>query len=385
MEQLTEPRQLRALNILSQGEAIKKVKLGLWNVASQTGVGKYDVTRPNRKWKCSCPDFENRQLPCKHIYAVQFSLKLKGSVKEDAKAEDITIDEERPQFCPSCGSYEIIKRGKRKTKFGANQIFGCKDCGHRFSPDKGFKHMKHSPEVITLTLDLFFKGLSLRKICDHLKQFHSISVNPTTPMRWIKKYLHLLAGYAEKHKADVGKNWHSDEMTIFIKKEGEKKYYEWIWNIMDADTRFLLACRVSKSRLVPDARVPLQDAKYRAKQRPDAIVTDGLQSYNKAIPAEFYDRHAMVKNPHVRYATFQDKLNNNIVERLNGSVRERMKVMRSMDSVRGAVDFTDFYRVYYNYLRPHQGIGGLTPAQLAKLPLDLSGNRWLKMIEKTVK
>ena len=40
---------------------------------------------------------------------------------------------------------------------------------------------------------------------------------------WIKKYLKLLAKYSEKYKADVGNIWHSDETTVFIKKEGEKK------------------------------------------------------------------------------------------------------------------------------------------------------------------
>jgi len=37
-------------------------------------------------------------------------------------------------------------------------------------------------------------------------------------------------------------------------------------------------------------------------------------------------------------------------------------------------------QVYYNYIRPHQGIFGLTPAQMANIPIDLTGNRWEKMI-----
>lgn len=49
-------------------------------------------------------------------------------------------------------------------------------------------------------------------------------------------------------------------MTCFIKKEGEKKYYEWIWNIMDMDakTSYLLACQVTEKRFVNDARKPLK-------------------------------------------------------------------------------------------------------------------------------
>ena len=148
--------------------------------------------------------------------------------------------------------------------------------------------MKNEPKAITLSMDLYFKGVSYRKICDHLKQFYNLEVSQTTPMRWIQKYLKILSEYAEQYKADVGNIWHSDEMTVFIKKEGEKRYHEWIWNLMDADTRFLLACRVTKTRFVEDAKKPLKDAKERAGKRPDATVTDGLQAYQTAIPNEFY-------------------------------------------------------------------------------------------------
>ena len=121
--------------------------------------------------------------------------------------------------------------------------------------------MKNSPKTITLTLDLYFKGVSLRKIADHLKQFENTTVNQATILRWIRKYLKLLGGYAEKYKVEVGNIWHSDETTVFIKKEGEKKYYQWIWNVMDAKTRYLLACQVTETRFVKDARIPLAKAK----------------------------------------------------------------------------------------------------------------------------
>jgi putative transposase len=239
--------------------------------------------------------------------------------------------------------------------------------------------MKFSPKVITLTLDLYFKGVSQRKIADHLKQFEEISVTQPTILSWIKKYLKLLAKYSEKYKADVGNIWHSDETTVFIKKEGEKKYYQWIWNVMDAKTRYLLACQVTESRFTADARKPLQKAKEVAMNGPDAVVTDGLQAYNEAIRAEFYGL-GRIQNPHVRLKDFETKPNNNILERLNGTFRERTKVMRSLDSVMGADEFAAGMQTYYNYIRPHMGINGMTPAQMANIPINLIGNRWETMI-----
>ena len=204
-------------------------------------------------------------------------------------------------------------------------------------------------------------------------------------MRWIKKYIKLLGKYAEKYEAEVGNIWHSDETTVFIKKEGEKKCYEWLWNIMDAKTRYLLACQITETRFVNDARKPLQKAKETANRRPDAIVTDGLPAYQKAIKAEFYDITAQIQNPHIRLKDFETHPNNNILERLNGTFRERTKVMRSLDSLTSAQDFAAGMQTYYNYIRPHQGIGGLTPAQMANIPINLMGNRWETMIGLAVK
>ena len=49
---------------------ITKNKLG-YSVPSQSGKGKYVVNVDGDPF-CSCPDFELRQQPCKHIYSVEF-------------------------------------------------------------------------------------------------------------------------------------------------------------------------------------------------------------------------------------------------------------------------------------------------------------------------
>ena len=36
-------------------------------------------------------------------------------------------------------------------------------------------------------------------------------------------------------------------------------------------------------------------------------------------------------------------------------------------------------QTYCNYIRSHQGIGGLTPAEMAGIQIDLTGNRSMTM------
>ena len=81
-----------------------------------------------------------------------------------------------------------------------------------------------------------------------------------------------------------------------------------------------------------------------------------------------------------RLKDLETKPNNNIFERLNETFRERTKVMRSFDSGIGVEEFANGMQTYYNSIRPHQGIGGMVPAQMANIPINLVGNRWETMI-----
>jgi len=74
--------------------------------------------------------------------------------------------------------------------------------------------------------------------------------------------------------------------------------------------------------------------------------------------------------------------NNNKMERLNGEFRDREKVMRGVkkeDSV-----MFDGYQIYHNYIRPHMGLNGKTPAE--KCGIDIKGNnKWITLIQNSVK
>ncbi len=62
-------RQQRGMAIAAR-VSIEKNRLG-YKVPSQSGNGSYVVNTDGDPF-CTCPDFERRQQPCKHIYAVEF-------------------------------------------------------------------------------------------------------------------------------------------------------------------------------------------------------------------------------------------------------------------------------------------------------------------------
>jgi transposase-like protein len=94
------------------------------------------------------------------------------------------------------------------------------------------------------------------------------------------------------------------------------------------------------------ARKVLAQASTLLKTRPTAIITNGLRAYQDAKPKKFYT----LKGPrtqHVRIPNIKDRSNNNMVERLHGTIRQRNKVMRGLDDVETAQTMMDGLRVYY--------------------------------------
>ena len=42
--------------------------------------------------------------------------------------------------------------------------------------------------------------------------------------------------------------------------------------------------------------------------------------------------------------------------------------------------FSDGFRTYYNFIKQHQGLNGMTPSQVADIDLNLGRNRWLSLL-----
>ena len=75
-------------------------------------------------------------------------------------------------------------------------------------------------------------------------------------------------------------------------------------------------------------------------------------------------------------------MNNNKQERFNGEFRDREKVMRGIkkdDSV-----IFDGYQLFHNYLRPHMGLKGKTPAQVCGIEIK-GDNKWVTVIQDASK
>lgn len=368
---------------------IRSLGFGSYEVRSQkTHKWQYIVSKQDQgAWNCTCPDFELRLRFCKHIYSViQFYILERKVLPRKPRLEGKNTNS--PLVCPRCKSASIVRAGLRRTKVGFTQRYGCKDCHLRFIPPTAFLKLKSTPQVVTASLDLYFKGCSLHAIKDHLDQFYGVKVSHVAVLKWIRKYTRLMGEFADQLTPEAFGIWHVDEMMVKIRRTRpmslgnppKKEHYAWLWNLMDRQTRFLLASQIHKSRGTWNARRVFDTAKSIVRTTPVAVVHDGLTSYDDAFVKEFYTNTGpQVTNIRSVGATKEGV--NQLVERMNGTIRDRESVMRGMHSDQSAQSLMEGNRLYYNFLRPHRALGGKTPAQAAGIELGLEGNRWSSLID----
>lgn len=109
-------------------------------------------------------------------------------------------------------------------------------------------------------------------------------------------------------------------------------------------------------------------------------MTDGLGSYASAFDQTF----AKNQTRHIRKLRFIDKANNNMVERLHGTIKERTRTMRGLDDSESAGNVVDGLRLAYNFIRPHSPLNERTPTEAAGLPSLREANRWKSLIQNSV-
>jgi len=280
--------------------------------------------------------------------------------------------------CDHCKSHNVVQNGKRKNKSGTINRYLCKDCGHRFTDEQGFQKRRSEPEKIALALDLYFRGLSVRKVAEHFQQVHCLDVSHMTVYRWLEHYGRLASEWMIKQPVHAGERWHIDETMVNV--NGKMMY---LWNVLDGETRFLLATHISENRSIMNARIPMKKAKQQTPERPKQVFTDGMQTYHKAVGREFGKNHGDPSGywtPHVRVPSIRAPLSNNKIERFHGSEKERIKVMRAFDQNDGCGNIMEGFRVHYNLIRNHQALS-ITPGEAAGLP-RIDGFRWLEILKK---
>jgi len=276
--------------------------------------------------------------------------------------------------CRFCDSNDLSKHGKYKDI----QNYICKSCGRKFSEIDTFPNMKFPKELIVKAITYYYNGMSLKNICQTFDDIDKIYVSKVTIWNWVIKYSKMANNYVLSLKPELSKIWIADETVI---KVWGKQY--WFWDIIDTDTRFLIASHLSKVRTTKDAVKLFRMAKLRSKTRPKTVRTDRLNVYTKAFNKVFFSNRRENRVEHLLSMGFGSKTNINLVERFHGTLKQRTKIMRDLKSRKSARIILDGFVTHYNFFLEHEYLDGKTPAQAGGVGEGI--DNWGDLIDLAIK
>jgi putative transposase len=260
--------------------------------------------------------------------------------------------------CKHCQSTKTRKYGF----VDGVQTYFCNDCRRKFKVDDRLFKMKTPHYQVSSALDDYFKGDSINEIRDHISTRYEVPPpSSKTVYGWITKYTKEAVEQYKDCRPQIGDTYVGDETVL---KVAGKKY--WCIVIIDKDTRFLLGTKLSINRSGADIGNLLKRINDTVGKPPKKILTDGWGGYREGIEMVYgADSKHIVTEP---FSGEPD--NTEIVERWNGTLKDRTKSLRGLKSVETANKFLEGFVSWYNFMRPHESLSGQTPAEQAKIQYD---------------
>ena len=389
IKNFSEWRNERAKLILEKGSP-ETLDEFTYLVPSQNSDKKYKVTHFD-SYSCECEDFQKRckgkNLYCKHIKAIILfqNIKAKYEVKPEVEKINLIIESQK-DICPECQSENLIKSGIRKTKIGIKQRYECKDCKKRFvlSP---IKNIKGNEKLVCLAMDCYYKGLSYRDISDQFSQFYNLKISHVTIRDWILRFSEIIEKYSKTLTPKTSGIWNADETLVLTKrgidrknKENKNKEFDYVWNVMDNKTKFLLASVNSgRSRNSKDAQKVFTEALNQDKKIPYQIIVDGNKSYEDGCRKTFRNWGNERKVKFTSIKGHRKEINNNAIESHHSQQKEFQKVRRGITEVQ---KYQDGFKVFHNFVRKSSR-QKLTPAD--KCGIGINGNRWNTLLLNSIR
>lgn len=293
--------------------------------------------------------------------------KLDGIIslmKTKAHLAEHHFTEPEPIKCKWCGSDDITKYGIDD----GNQEYLCNKCHRKFNNVDAPYGMRSPVEQIGTAIALYYDGLSLSDVARRLDETFHNPVSRSTVYRWLIKYVIEAVNLLETLSPKVSDTWVCDE-TVLKVDAGNL----WFWDIIDEETRFLLASHMSKTRGLPDVMTVMHRAQKRAGKNPRFILSDSLAVYPDGIE-RIFGADAL----HVKAKGITHEINTNLIERFHSTIKERTKIIRGFKTYDTAELLMDGFLIHYNFFRPHMSLNNQTPAEVAGLRLGIKN--WADLV-----
>lgn len=284
------------------------------------------------------------------------------------------LPQERRKYssCPVCGKASFLHHDYPHY---SNYRCGDKHCNHSFFEWKNtaitapsmstlfgkhnFKRMRYPVQLVITALSMFYLGKnSFRNISLILRVAFNIKVSHVTISNWCTRFAPLFDDMRLQLMPLLdfsSDEWHGDE--TYVKIAGVNYY---LWFVVDSETRFIIGYNLSSNRDSPSAVSVIAEAATHGA--PESFVTDRYSAYK--VPVK-----SILGVKHIRVQSFKDDISNNLIECFNKQFKAWYKTKQGFSSFASANNLISMFVFFFNFVRPHSALNGLTPAQVAGLNL----------------
>ena len=186
---------------------------------------------------------------------------------------------------------------------------------------------------------------------------------------------------------------HTDEKHMKVGNEG---HYD--INTIDSKTKFIVEEEFMHSRtrkkindyfkrikfIIYDQvleRYNKEKHKPVKKRKLITFVSDGFENYRNGATKHFFRACKIVFGVPIACKKYGLKHNNNHIERYNQDIDDRYKTTRHWNSFESTKATLKLRQIIHNFVNPHMGLNGKTPAEEAEIKIGLGRNKLLKLIE----
>ena len=114
-------------------------------------------------------------------------------------------------------------------------------------------------------------------------------------------------------------------------------------------------------------------ARQTAGKTPTMLLFDGAANPHDTCLKEFCKSRLNTRTEHIRLQGHYNKM-----ERMNGEIRDRERVMRTLEKADSPI--LEGYEIFHNYIRPHMALEYKTPSEMAGIQVR-GKDKWMTLIQ----
>jgi transposase-like protein len=249
--------------------------------------------------------------------------------------------------------------------------------------------IRNNPHVLAMVLTYFVNiGLSSRQTRAALSRIHDIDLSHQTVINYANSVASLISDFVDRNCPKPKGVAAGDETYISVENR-----MQYTWFNIDTETKAICGFNLSGTRDIAPCLALQYNTYGPPEDDPDKqyqYVADGLYSYDSAIMMYNKDleRDKIIRHKVVGLENNDDESEEfrqfkQTIERLNRTYKYHTRPRAGFKTFDGAVCLTILFVAFYNFMRPHSSLKGLTPVQLECLKdVKLYPQMWKELLRQ---